>query len=65
MYGLPLPIDRLGELAGIADKLSQYDGNLRVLIDNPAQVQAVESWTQQEGKGRRWSAFIKCDAGGK
>jgi D-serine deaminase-like pyridoxal phosphate-dependent protein len=65
MLGIPLPLDRIAELAQVADTLQKHDGHVRILIDHPRQLSFLEEWTKQEAKHRRWSVFVKCDAGGK
>jgi D-serine ammonia-lyase len=65
LYGLPVPPNKITDMAMIADIMTQYGGTFRVLIDHPEQVHCLDEQGQIEGRSRRWSVFVKIDAGNK
>jgi len=65
LYGLPIGPNKVPEAAVLADQLDKKQCQLRVLIDHPGQVEAVESYNELHGRQIHWSAFMKVDAGNK
>ncbi|KAI5480484.1 hypothetical protein MNV49_000637 [Pseudohyphozyma bogoriensis] len=59
LYGVPVPLDRIEELASISKLLASKGAALRVLIDNTVHVEALNSFGDDV-----WSVFIKVDGGG-
>ena len=65
LYGLPVAPNKITDMAMIADVMTQHGGVFRVLIDHPAQVHCLDEQGRIEGRSRRWSAFVKINAGNK
>ncbi|EPQ60665.1 hypothetical protein GLOTRDRAFT_53051 [Gloeophyllum trabeum ATCC 11539] len=65
LYGLPVGVNKIQDLASLWDELEKYGGIVRLLIDHPEQVQALEQFEQQREKPRSWSVFVKVDGGQK
>jgi len=63
LYGLPQAPTKTSDLAELRDTVKSHnpDANLRVMIDNMSQLQALEIF----GGDRVWSVFVKVDHGGK
>ena len=45
--------------------MTVHEGVVRVLVDHPSQVRFLEAFESQRQTPRRWSVFVKIDAGGK
>ena len=65
LYGLPLPPNKIADLSALWDEVVQYGSTLRILIDHPDQVKFLEAFESQRENPRKWSVFVKVDAGGK
>ncbi|TCD62211.1 hypothetical protein EIP91_007216 [Steccherinum ochraceum] len=65
LYGLPVPVNKLEDLASLRDELAKYGGTIRILIDHPVQVEAIEKFEEGRTESKKWSAFMKVDSGGK
>ena len=65
LYGLPIAINKIEDVAALRDKISIHGAVVRVLIDHPDQVKAVESFERQQANPRTWSTFVKVDGGQK
>ncbi|KAH8100676.1 hypothetical protein BXZ70DRAFT_938277 [Cristinia sonorae] len=65
LYGLPVPINKLADLSDLWDEIAPHAGTVRVMVDHPIQVEAIERFEDTKSTNRRWSVFIKVDAGGK
>ncbi|PFH54446.1 hypothetical protein AMATHDRAFT_72249 [Amanita thiersii Skay4041] len=63
LYGLPVALNKIADMASISDALSASGGIFRVLIDHPDQVRALEEYEMNQGGSRRWSAFVKINGG--
>ncbi|KAL8290148.1 hypothetical protein RQP46_003087 [Phenoliferia psychrophenolica] len=64
LYGLPCGIDKLDDLNSISQELGA-NATLRLMIDSPGQIAALEAFNAQVGRKTPWSIFIKVDGGGK
>jgi len=53
------------ELATLADTVAMHGGVVRVLVDNPVQVQALEAYNLERDRRMPWSVFVKVECGGK
>ncbi|GJJ13883.1 hypothetical protein Clacol_008140 [Clathrus columnatus] len=65
LYGLPIGFNKLAELAAMADVLESYQGNLRILVDHPHQIQILEEYNKLNNRRSPWSVFVKIETGGK
>ncbi|THH34093.1 hypothetical protein EUX98_g129 [Antrodiella citrinella] len=65
LYGLPIPVNKLADLSSLWDTIATFGATIRVLIDHPDQITAIEQFEQGLEKTRKWSAFLKVDSGGK
>ncbi|CAN3356601.1 D-serine dehydratase [Diutina catenulata] len=59
LFSLPGVTSRLSELAALAEKIPQ----LRIMLDNPAQVEELAAYNHRTGHMKKWSLFIKINMG--
>lgn len=64
LYGLPCGIDKLEDLQAVTVELGSRS-TLRLMIDSPGQIAALEAFNSATGRTSPWSIFIKVDGGGK
>lgn len=65
LYGLPLAVNKISDFAALRDEISTHGAVIRILIDHPGQVLALEQFEKEQVTPRKWSAFIKVDGGQK
>lgn len=75
LYSLPLPLDKIEELYNYRlalRKFSRYGSKaqLRLMIDNIAQVEALQAWAEKNmtsvaQQEECFSVFIKCESGNR
>ncbi|KAI0068228.1 hypothetical protein BV25DRAFT_1818616 [Artomyces pyxidatus] len=65
LYGLPVAINKIADLSDLWDELSQHGAVVRLLVDHPRQLEALESFEQSRSTPRPWSLFVKVDGGQK
>lgn len=63
MYGLPVGINKLDDLAKLADTMKEHGGVLRIFVDSPDHVRALEAYNATHERSEPWSAFFKVDLG--
>jgi len=63
LYGLPLAINKIADISRLSETVLAHNCSVRVLIDNAAQIKALEDFENTYPNGRSWSVFIKCDGG--
>jgi len=63
LYGLPVAINKIADLSAIWDKMMEYGGIVRLLIDHPDQIKHLEIHESRREHPRRWSVFVKVDGG--
>lgn len=63
MYGLPVAINKIADLSALWEAVSTHGAIVRLMIDNLAQVEALEAFESARLDKRKWSVFIKCDGG--
>lgn len=64
LYSLPVGADRLRDL----DEVQQQCGDkavVRVMVDHPAQIEAMAAFNSASGRKRAWGVFVKVDGGGR
>lgn len=64
LYGLPCGIDKIQELNSISVEMGEF-AFLRLMIDSPGQIVALEKFNAEAGRQSPWSIFIKVDGGGR
>lgn len=64
LYGLPCGVDKIEDLQSISVELGSK-ATLRLMIDSPGQIAALEAFNMKAGRAAPWSIFIKVDGGGK
>ena len=65
LYGLPIGVNRIEDISNLQSKLAAHGEELRLLVDHPAQVDALEKFEGSRASPRRWSVFLKLDCGHK
>lgn len=63
LYGLPLSTNKLDDLSALWDEIAPLGAVIRVLVDHPDQVELLNEYEKARANPRRWSAFVKIDAG--
>ncbi|KAH3184071.1 hypothetical protein KXW84_004407 [Aspergillus fumigatus] len=58
LYGIPIYPSALPQLAALSSKLK-----IVLMVDNEAQIDALESFAQSTGRTAPWPVFIKVDVG--
>lgn len=58
-------MNKLADLSSLWDEIAPFGATIRVLIDHPDQIEAIQQFEQTRNGTRRWSAFLKVDSGGK
>ncbi|ORX35544.1 hypothetical protein BD324DRAFT_59611 [Kockovaella imperatae] len=64
LYSLPIGEDKLEDLNDVQEKVGNK-AIVRLMIDHPAQVEAIQRFSERFGRNKPWSVFIKVDGGGK
>ena len=65
LYGLPIAINRMEDISVLRKELRKYGAELRLHIDHPDQIEALETFEKPQSDSQRWSAFLKLDCGDK
>ncbi|TFK57115.1 hypothetical protein OE88DRAFT_1650696 [Heliocybe sulcata] len=65
LYGLPVGVNKIQDLASLWDEMEPYGGVVRLMIDNADQIRALEEYEKQRESPRSWSVFVKVDGGQK
>lgn len=65
MYGLPVGPNKIDELSEIREAINGNGAVVRILVDHPDQISALEEFERKRAKPRPWSAFVKVDCGEK
>ncbi|KAF9475980.1 hypothetical protein BDN70DRAFT_883004 [Pholiota conissans] len=63
LYGLPVAVNKVADLAALRNELEKYGGTVRLLIDHPGQVTFLEEYESRQATPKRWSVFIKINGG--
>lgn len=58
-----MSVDKLDDLSALWDEIVPLGAVVRVLIDHPDQVQLLNEYEKARSDARRWSVFVKIDAG--
>lgn len=62
---MPIGINRLADIAALRDELKKHGAALRLHIDHPDQILALEAFESSQPNPNTWSAFLKLDCGDK
>lgn len=62
---MPIAVNKIADITALADELQAYGAVLRLHVDHPDQIAALEAFESQKTEPRRWSVFVKVDCGDK
>lgn len=65
LYGLPVAINKVQDLAELRAELGKHGGQMRLLVDHPDQVQFLQAYETQQIASKPWSVFVKINGGQK
>jgi D-serine deaminase-like pyridoxal phosphate-dependent protein len=65
LYGLPIAPNKIQDAYELSETLRKSGAVLRLLIDDPDQVLALQAWNAKVSNNTQWSAFVKVDFGYK
>jgi D-serine ammonia-lyase len=66
LYGLPVAINKVQDLAELRAELGKYGGELRLFVDHLDQVKFLQAYYEtQQITGKPWSVFVKINGGQK
>jgi len=65
LYGVPVALNKLADLATLCDTLAVHGAVFRLLVDSPTQIQALETYNLERDRRMPWSIFVKVECGGK
>ncbi len=57
-------VNKIEDLSMLWDEVEPHGCIVRVLIDHPEQIRHLAKFEEKREKPRRWSVFVKVDAGG-
>ena len=58
-----MSVNKLDDLSALWDEITPLGAVVRILIDHPDQVQLLNEYEKARPNTRRWSVFVKIDAG--
>jgi D-serine deaminase-like pyridoxal phosphate-dependent protein len=61
LHGVPMPVNRVYELASIKAECEKHNATLRVMIDHVAQVEALVKLGSKHTGSKKWSCYLKVD----
>jgi len=65
LYGLPVAINKLADLSDLWDEAAKDGAIVRLLVDHPRQIEALEDFDKRRTTKRHWSVFVKLDGNQK
>lgn len=65
LYGVPVGVNKIPDLAHLSDEIRPFKAELRLMVDNLAQLRALEAFDASNPRVARWSVFVKVDQGMK
>ena len=63
LYGLPVSANKLDDLSALWDEIAPLGAIIRILVDHIDQVKLLNEYEKARQNPRRWSVFVKIDAG--
>jgi D-serine deaminase-like pyridoxal phosphate-dependent protein len=64
LYSMPISATRLEDLNDAQEKCAGK-AVIRLMVDHPAQITALDAYSKRTGKSGPWSVFMKVDGGGQ
>jgi hypothetical protein len=64
LYSMPLAASRLEDINDAQSKCGDK-AVIRLMVDHPEQIAALEAFSRRSGRKQRWSVFMKVDGGGR
>ncbi|KAI0257106.1 putative serine dehydratase domain-containing protein [Lactifluus subvellereus] len=61
LYGLPVAINKIADLSDLWDEAAKSGAIVRLLVDHPKQIKALEEFEKKRAIKRQWSVFVKLD----
>jgi D-serine deaminase-like pyridoxal phosphate-dependent protein len=61
---MPIGADRVHDVASLQSQIGSK-GTIRVMVDHPAQVKALDEYNARSGRSQAWGVFVKVDGGGR
>ncbi|QRV75431.1 D-serine dehydratase [Ceratobasidium sp. AG-Ba] len=69
LYGLPVSPAKIADLHALRETLATHNAALRLMVDHPYQIRALEAFDRQHPSTNpllaKWSVFVKIDVGTK
>lgn len=65
LYGLPVAINKIFDLSDLWDEAAKDGAIVRLLVDHPRQIEALEDFEKRRATKGRWSVFVKLDGNQK
>lgn len=63
LYGLPVATNKIADLSDLWDEVAKDGAILRLLVDHPKQIEALNDFESTRPVKRKWSVFVKIDGG--
>ena len=64
LYSMPISADKLEDLNDAQEKVSGK-AVIRVMVDHPDQIDALQAFNERMGRKAKWTVFCKVDGGGR
>jgi len=61
LYGLPPAVNKIADLSDLWDDVAKDGAILRLLVDHPRQIEALNGFESTRPVRRQWSVFMKID----
>ncbi|KAH9003990.1 putative serine dehydratase domain-containing protein [Lactarius hatsudake] len=61
LYGLPVAVNKVADLSDLWDEAAKYGAIVRLLVDHPKQIEALNGFENTRSIKRQWSVFMKID----
>ena len=61
LYGLPVALNKIDDLSDLWDEVAKSGAIVRLLVDHPKQIEALEEFEKMRAIKRQWSVFVKLD----
>ncbi|KAH9044455.1 putative serine dehydratase domain-containing protein [Lactarius pseudohatsudake] len=61
LYGLPVAVNKVADLSDLWDEAAKYGAIVRLLVDHPKQIEALNGFENTRFVQRQWSVFMKID----
>ena len=61
LYGLPIAVNKIADLSDLWDEVAKDGAIIRLLVDHPRQIEALNGFESTRPVKRQWSVFMKID----